>query len=127
MKEPAYKQVLAQESITGTLIQSTLEIAVPFRMLELHQRGGPSDLDWEETRAFGDVLPYAGDNLIYKSGKRGETARLMSDTIRAVAVLAFVPGGITIYGLHFDAGTPDSEGTVCCSTLRGVFAARVKQ
>lgn len=124
MKESGYKQVLTQEEVTGEAIRCSLEVGVPFRMFDMQQHGGPSDRDWEETRAFAWVLGPSGDNLLYKSGKRGETARLMNEMIRAIAVLAFAPGGITIYGLHFDAGTPDSEGTVCCTTLRGMFAPR---
>lgn len=127
MKEPGYKHVLTQEEITGELIRNSLEIGVSFRMFDMQQHGGPTLHDWEQTRAFGDVLAPGGDNLLYKSGKRGKTAHLMNEMIRAVAVLAFTPGGITIYGLHFDAGTPDSEGTICCSTLGWFRRTKGKQ
>jgi hypothetical protein len=117
MKEPTYKQGLLQEHITDTLLQTTLEATVPFRMLELRQWGGPTEGDWEEARAFADVLAFEGDALLFKGHKQDDTARVMRGLIRALAVMAFVPGGVTAWGLHFDAGTPDSAGLVCCSTL----------
>jgi hypothetical protein len=117
VKEPTYKQALIQEHTTGTLLQTTLEATVPFRMLELRQQGGPLDRDWQETRDFADVLATEGDAVLFKGHKKGDTARVMKGLIRALAVMAFVPGGVTAWGLHFDAGTPDSEGAVHCSTF----------
>lgn len=119
-REPTYKQDLIHEHITGELICCTLAASVPFRILELERRGGPTESEWEETRAFAWVLGPQGDNLLYRSGKKGETARLMADLIYAIAVLAFAPGGVTTFGLHFDAGMPDSEGNVCCRSLGGL-------
>jgi len=116
-KEPAYIQGLLQQDITGTLLQSTLEASVPFRMLELRQWGGPTELDWQEARDFADVLAFEGDAVLFKGHKKGDTARVMRGLIRALAVMAFVPGGVTAWGLHFDAGTPDSTGAVHCSTF----------
>lgn len=116
-KEPTYKQALIHEHINGELLRCTLEASVPFRMLELRAQGGPTKAEWEETRAFADVLGSEGDNLLYLSKKKGETARLMRGLIRAMAVMAFVPGGVTAWGLHFDAGTPDNAGAVHCSTI----------
>jgi len=121
MKEPTYKRALIQEHITGTLLQSTLEVAVPFRMLELRQQGGPLERDWQEARDFAEVLATEGDAALFKGHKKGDTARVVKGLIRALAVMAFVPGGVTAWGLHFDAGTPDSSGAICCSTLRGIF------
>lgn len=118
-KEPAYIQADRQINTNGELLRCTLEMSVPFRMLELTQQGGPLERDWQEARAFGDIAAYEGDNLLFKGHKKGDTARVMAGLIRALAVMAFVPGGVTAWGLHFDAGMPDSEGTVhCCTMLR---------
>lgn len=110
-KEPTYKQAQIQEHITGTLLQSTLEATVPFRMLELCQWGGPTERDFEEARAFADVLALEGDAVLFKGHKKGDTARVMCGLIRALAVMAFVPGGVTAWGLHFEAGTSDTDGS----------------
>jgi hypothetical protein len=99
------------------LLQSTLEASVPFRMLELRQWGGPTEHDWQEARDFAEILACEGDRLLFKGHKKGDTARMMRGLIRAIAVMAFVPGGVTAWGLHFDAGTPDSTGAAHCSTV----------
>lgn len=113
-KEPTYIQALAHEHTTGELLRCTLESSVPFRILELQRFGGPMERDWEEARAFADVLGSEGDGLLFKGHRKGDTARMMGKLIATMAVLAFAPGGITAFGLHFDAGTPDSTGAVCC-------------
>jgi hypothetical protein len=101
---------------TADLIRCTLQTGVPFRMLDIQQRGGPTDTDWGWARSFAQALGEKGDILLYRSHKKGETGHIMEQFINAVALLAFCPGGITIYGLHFDAGTPDSTGAMCCVT-----------
>lgn len=102
-KEPTYKQVLIHEQTTGELLRCTLESTVPFRILELQQFGGPLERDWAEAQAFGDVLAFEGDALLFQGHRKGDTARVMRGLIRALAVAAFVPGGVTAFGLHFEA------------------------
>ena len=119
-KEPAYLQDMRIQGTNGELLRFALIMGVPNAMRDLHLQGGPLDRDWEAARAFADTLAEKGDNLIYKSKKKGETAQLCAELIRTLAVMAFVPGGVTAWGLHFDAGWPDSEGKVCCNTMRGI-------
>src|SRR5262245_16521250 len=116
-KEPTYLQGLIHEHITGELLRCTLEASVPFRMLDLAAQGGPTEADWAEARAFADVLAFEGDAVLFRGHKKGDTARVMRGLIRALAVMAFVPGGVSAWGLHFDAGMPDSSGEVHCCTL----------
>lgn len=116
-EDPGYIRADRQMATNGELLRCTLEISVPFRMLELNQQGGPRERDWQEAIAFGDIAAYEGDNLLFKGHKKGDTARVMTGLIRALAVMAFVPGGVTAWGLHFDVGTPDSTGAVHCSTM----------
>ena len=117
-REPTIFAALRALEATGELMTLTLAASVPFRMLDLEQQGGPSDLDWEAAQAFGDVLAFQGDVLMFRE-KKGQAAGLMADLIRTVAVMAFAPGGVTLLGLHFDAGRPDSAGDVCCRTGLG--------
>jgi len=50
------------------------------------------------------VLAERGDRLIYRGEEDGETARLFNALARALAVLAFVPGGVPpVFGQSFDA------------------------
>ena len=84
------------------LFRLTLEVGVPIRAAELQYHGGPSKLDLEEARAFADVLAEKGDILQFRGGKKGEAGEIMGGLIRAVAVLAFCPGGIKLFGAHFE-------------------------
>lgn len=119
MKEPIIFQDMRIQGTNGELLRFALILGVPNAMRDLHLNGGPLDSDWAEARAFADTLATQGDNLLYKSKKKGETAALMTQLIRALAVMAYVPGGVTAWGLHFDAGAPDSTGEAHCSTLSG--------
>jgi hypothetical protein len=70
---------------------------------EMKQRGGPTSRDFDKARAFAPDLAAKGDRLLYRgAGKPGEAAKLMEDMCFAIAVLSFVPGGITIFGNHFE-------------------------
>jgi len=107
--EPRHLADLAQIHITNELLCQTLEASVPFRILELHRQGGPTQTDWDEAIAFGERLAYEGDALLYQ-GSKGQTASMAAGLIRALAVAAFLPGGVTIAGLCFAAGVPDRVG-----------------
>lgn len=88
----------------NTLLQMTIEATVPFKIWELQQRGGPTDTDWEWAATQTDVIAEKGDVILYKDPKRGVTGSLMGNLIRVLAIMAFVPGGVTFAGIHFDAG-----------------------
>lgn len=119
-REPTYLHALRVERANGELLRFALTLGVPQAMRELARRGGPTEADYEAARAFGEVVAHPGaEALLFRSPKRGETARMCSDLIRAIGVMAFVPGGVRLLGLHFDAGTPDSDGAICCNTLEG--------
>lgn len=80
-----------------------LDCAVPLYIAELEARGGPDDADIEAARAFSSVLAARGDVLLY-GGKPGEAGGLADRAARGVAVLAFCPGGVTLFGRHWEAG-----------------------
>ena len=75
-KEPTYLQDLRIQGTNGELLRFALALGVPKAMRELRERGGPLDSDWAAARAFADTLAEHGDDLLYKSKKKGETARL---------------------------------------------------
>lgn len=107
-REPTIFQDMRIQGTNGELLRFSLILGVPNAMRDLHLQGGPLERDWESARTFAETLATQGDNLLYKSKKKGETAALMAQLIRALAVMAYVPGGVTAWGLHFDAGTPDN-------------------
>jgi hypothetical protein len=72
---------------------------------ELRRRGGPDDPDLDQARAFSTDLAARGDVLMF-GGKKGEAAHLFNRLAHALAVLAFAPGGVTIFGHHWEAHPP---------------------
>ena len=77
--------------------------AVPLHIMQLQDKGGPSDEDMKKAQDVSDKLGERGDVLLCGGGKKGECADLFNGTAHAIAVLAFVPGGIEIFGQHFEA------------------------
>ncbi len=81
-----------------------LEVSVLLRIQEM-QKYHPDTIeqmielcreDWIETIANrGDVLQFNG-------GKKGEAAGLFNKLASAVACMAFVPGGVEIFGRKFE-------------------------
>lgn len=67
----------------------------------------PFDQLQAKVQNASDELGSKGDELLFKSKKKGESARLFNLYAESVAVLSFVPGGVTIFGHHFEAIHPD--------------------
>ena len=86
---------------TPFLLRLSLEVAVPLHIHEMK--------DWSleslEAVAKGavDTIASKGDIILYKSPKKGETAAAFNTLARAVAAAAFFPGGVKLFGLHFEA------------------------
>lgn len=105
-------------------IQTVLECGVPLHIAQMKLYGGPSRLDYERAREAGEALACQSDKLMFPrangqnkkkqpSNRRKPVptedqpeyscAELMNRLIFAVAVGAFQPGGITVFGIHFEA------------------------
>jgi hypothetical protein len=89
---------------SGHPLPLALEGAVPVWIAEIKDRGGPDDTDYERVRAFAPVLAERGDRLLHGSRVPGETADLFNRLADALAVLAFLPGGVRAFGRHWEAG-----------------------
>ena len=105
------------------LLRLHLQFAVSLAIGDLTARGGPHDNDWDTARAFGPVLAEKGDQILYRTN---ETAALVSRLVRAIAVMAHVPGGVHVCGLHWCArhhphGRRDSRAVCerCVAEQRG--------
>jgi hypothetical protein len=95
MSDPLYGE--------NTILPILLPISVEQRIHEIIQRGGVHERDIQRVKAYGDIIAEHGDDLLYKSKKPGETARYFNQLADAVSVLAFQPGGITVFGQHYEA------------------------
>ena len=80
-----------------------LSVAVPLCIEQMKSLGGPSTSDFVEAAKFGRVLSEKGDILLFGGRKKGETANMFNKTAKSIAVLSFCPGGIELFGCHFEA------------------------
>ncbi len=91
------------------LLSTALAMAVPLALADLRQRGGPREGDWAQARAFGERLACHGDAPLFRTDSAAarqegrDTASMFNGLVRALAVLAYCPGGVTFQGLHWEA------------------------
>lgn len=88
-------------------ISTAMQTAVPLYIEQLREKGGPDRHDMERAQTVSGTLGERGDVLLFGGGKKGECAEMFNETARAIAVLAFCPGGVTIFGTHFEAEKND--------------------
>jgi len=55
------------------------------------------------------VIAERGDEILYRSTRKGRSAEAFNALAKAVALLAFAPGGVRVFGLHFEA-RPEEAG-----------------
>lgn len=83
-----------------SLLRISLSAAVPLWIQELKHR------DWsyltERAKICAQEVAEHGDNLLFRSEKRGESARAFNRFAEGLAILSMVPGGVNIFGLHFE-------------------------
>ena len=104
----------------GDLLSDAIGAAVFLNIEMLKERGGPTDEDIKRAQETSDMLGKRGDILLCGGGQKGERAELFNRTAHSIAVLAFCPGGITIFGATFEAkrnGGKDAEN-------KGTFETR---
>ena len=89
--------------MSNEMLPIAMAAAVPLYVMQLQEKGGPDADDMKQAQAVSDKLGERGDVLLFGGGKKGECAEMFNETARAVAVLAFCPGGIDIFGQHFEA------------------------
>ena len=83
------------------LLQSSLDCAVPLRIHELQE----CDWDYLQLRIgeLQKVLAEKAEYILFTGQKKGDTAQAFNSLAEAIACLAFVPGGIRIFGRHWEA------------------------
>ena len=88
-------------SVVSCPLTTSLQVAVPLWQAQL--KTVPMDQLLVKVREAGQLIAENGDKLLYGSKVKGETATLFNKTAEAVAVLSFLPGGITLFGQHWEA------------------------
>lgn len=85
----------------STLLSISLSAAVPLWIEELRH------LPWSEIETLAkecsQVIAEKGDIIQYRSPKQGETAKAFNSLAKGIAALSFAPGGVKVFGMHFEA------------------------
>lgn len=58
---------------------------------------------------ISQVIGEKGDIILFKTKKEGESAKAFNRLAEGIAILSFVPGGVTFMGTHYENIHPDSE------------------
>lgn len=85
----------------GELLSVTLSAAVPLWIERLRRK--PWKYIMERAAFCGQVVAEKGDIIQFKSKKKGETENAFNHLAEGLACLAFAPGGVRAFGLHFEA------------------------
>ena len=83
---------------SGHLLAITLEMAVPLHIGEVSAWTPEARVEF--CRAHAAEISENADCLLHKVP--GKTARVFNLTARAIACLAFQPGGVTVAGQHWE-------------------------
>jgi hypothetical protein len=87
---------------TNHVLPILLPLAIEMRINEIKARGGITERDVTRIQSYIEDLAAHGDDLLYRAKKKGETARYFNQLADAIAVMAFLPGGIKVFGEHYE-------------------------
>lgn len=90
---------------TESLLSISLQAAVPLWQLCLQERTW--DYIRERLPALSLMIAEHGDNILFKSKKAGDTAVAFNALAESVAILSFVPGGVRLFGQHWEGKHPE--------------------
>jgi hypothetical protein len=88
-----------------TLLELSISAAVPLwiESLKLLPEDELEQLLRDRTPELSEIVACRGDELLFRSNRAGGTAEVFNALAEAVALLAFLPGGVTFAGLSFEA------------------------
>ena len=94
-----------------------MDLSVHLRVIELKEKGGPHKADLNRIKSYLTLLGEKGNFLWTKSPRKGETAKVSNAVADAIAVLSFLPGGLDVFGRHWE----NSTGSPCKFQLSDPF------
>lgn len=77
---------------------------VPMAISEYQRCGGPTPFEFALACDHWQRMIDAGEGTELLFLESGKTAAAAGNLIRLIACMAFQPGGITVFGSHFEAG-----------------------
>ncbi len=86
------------------IMKMTLCTAVPLWIAQIKERGGPTQEEWDRITNFAETLAFQGEVLMFGDKKQpGRQAHLFNRLAQSIAVMSFLPGGVTTFGEHWEA------------------------
>ena len=98
------------DACTRSRIRTHLERRVPALIRRYKRMGGPRGEDYARARSYALLLGEHGDDILFPNTKKGTDTEVMDMLVEAVAVLSFCPGGVSIFGLEYNATRVAVEG-----------------
>lgn len=87
------------ERVTESLFKMHLATCVPLRIDELRRQALPLTEHVARVSAYAQDIGEYGDQLLFRGPR---TKELINKVVDGLAVMAFIPGGVTLFGLHFE-------------------------
>lgn len=82
-----------------TALATALAVAVPLWIEDLKHM--PWDYIQQRAKICSDVVAEKGDVILFRGGKKGESAEAFNRLAEGVACLSFAPGGVRVFGEHW--------------------------
>ncbi len=84
------------------LLLTTLELAVPLWFIEFQENSELYKKQEDRFYSTVDIITTQGDILLFKSSRKGESAKVFNELAFAIAWAAFyIPNGIHFLGKHW--------------------------
>jgi hypothetical protein len=87
-------------STTRELLRTSLEAAVPLWVLRVRSYT-IAERD-ERLQYCGQMIAEHGDDILFRSKKKGGTAAAFNALAEGIAILSFAPGGVNVFGGHWE-------------------------
>lgn len=82
------------------LLCLTLDVAVPLWIQQIKKL--PFDLKQKRALECSQIIAEKGDIILFKSNKKGETAKAFNCLAEALAILAYLPNGVKFGTRHWE-------------------------
>lgn len=79
-----------------------LQTSVALRVMEIKRRGFLTDEEIETAKTISELLGEHADQIL-QSRKQSKTAEVFNAVTTAIAIASFDPGGISIFGNHWES------------------------
>lgn len=100
---------------TYELLRISLQAAVPLWIMRFQEQAQhlPQSAMWDllidRAKECSKVIAEKGDNILFRSEKKGETADAFNHLAEGIACLSFCPGGVKIFQDRYQAQLYDQE------------------